>query len=206
MRPGRSGFTLVEAAVATLLTLMLLAVVGVMTRYGARSIGGAEGHLEAVHAAMGCLERVEADLDRLLVRSAADLAVFDGRFLEAGQSLELTVAMPGPGKQEPVYAGQPVRYTAQPASDGLFTLTRDGRAIPGCRFRRIEFEAREHPGLDPARPLHLVRTRLVGAGTTGQEFLLESLTAVDAVSEWSRARGFNPNPDRTWPALAFTSL
>jgi type II secretory pathway component PulJ len=208
MERRRKGVGLVELIVATVCALVLLTVVLAVTSYSVRTIAGVERHAESMHAAQMNLERIEADLQRVLLRDQKDLSLFAGSRVADGALVRVAwnVAEPGPSGRQAVYVGVPVEYRRLPAGNGLFHLLRNGEKLSNTLFSQLEFCLETTAALAPGRRVQYVRTRLTGLdGTARTRFMLEALTAVDPLCQWSRGQAFNPNPDDQAPVLAFTA-
>ena len=208
MMRRRTGVGIVEVLVATAIALILLGVVLAITSYSARTIAGVERHAESMHAAQMSLERIEADLQRVLLQDRVDLSLFAGARLGDGalDRIAWNVAEPGPSGRHAVYVGVPVEYRRLPAGNGLFHLARNGEKLGNTVFSLLEFHLVNVAALAPGRRVQYVRTRLTGLDATARtSFMLEALTAVDPLCQWSAGKAFNPNPDDQAPVLAFTA-
>lgn len=205
MSTSRSGFSLVEIAIASAIGVTLLCIVISLTAQSAATILGTERHIEAMHVAQLNLERIEFDLQRLLLRTHADLRLLDRAQLSADHdSIAWFTAETGPSGRDTVYQGRPVEYRAVASGAGLFHLLRNGTALPAALFRRLQMKVEQVAAFVPGRKLYFVRTTAVGLDLAQRkEFQLEVLTAVDAMCGWSGREDWNPNPDLEAPVLGF---
>lgn len=204
----RRGTGLVEVSVAVALTATLISVVLSIAVQSARSIVRLEQHLDAMQAAQFALERIEDDLQRVLLRGRDDRSLFQG-VGPGGQTvpeLAFPVAHVGPSGRAAVYVGVPVVYRVVPAEGALVRLTRNGEPVGTLRFRQVQFRLELVPSLTAGRTLPMVRTRLVGVDPTDHtEFTLEGLTVVEPIARWSAHAHHNPNPDTQAPVLGFAA-
>jgi len=204
----RHGISLLELLIAMAVGLSLLMVVLSLTGSSARTLAGVERHLESLHAAQLNLERIEADLQHLLLRSRQDLSMFDETRLDPARRDRITwfAAQPGPSGRRPVYVGVQVEYHAVPTANGLFHLARNGVQLGTAVFRRIEMHLHTAPALAGGRTVYFVRTTMVGVDAGAhQPFELEGLCAIDALCAWSGGQDWNPNADQQAPTLAFVA-
>lgn len=200
------GFSLLELALATVVGAALLWILFGVLGAGARTMQGVEANLDALRSAQVQLERIETDLHHLILRSKDDLSVFSGLTVGTGarNALRFHVGEVGPSGRNPAYVGRPVEYRAVPAEGGFFHLARNGAVDRQLLLARLSFELFVKDSMDGTYRNHFIRTTMVGADPKGlRQFTLQGLVAVDIVSEWQRARSFNPNPDLQSPVLAF---
>lgn len=202
----RHGTGLVEVSVAVALTATLMSVILSITGFASRAIARVDRELDAMQAAQLALERIEDDLQRVLLKGGNDRSLFHG-VGAAGQSvpeLAFDASHLGPSGRAAVYVGLPVVYRTVPAERGLVRLTRNATPLAGAVFRQVTFRLELVPALAAGRTLPMVRTRIQGVDPTDRtEFTLEGLTVVEPLARWSAHTAYNPNPDTQAPVLGF---
>lgn len=203
----RRGTGIVEVSVVVALTATLMSVILSITGYASRAIARVDRELDAMQAAQLALERIEDDLQRVLLKGQGDRSLFQG-VGAGGQTvpeLAFPVAHLGPSGRAAVYVGVPVIYRTVGADRGLVRLTRNTVPLSGALFRSVRFRLELVPGLTAGRTLPMVRTLIQGVDPTDQtEFTLEGLTVVEPLARWSAHATYNPNPDNQAPVLGFT--
>jgi hypothetical protein len=203
--PRRHAFSLVELVVAAACGLVLIAVASALMVRGRQLLSGVEGHLDTLHSAQILLERLEADLHRLMVRSPRDLSVFEGATLGTGKrdALAFLVAEPGPGGREPVYVGRRVEWRAVRHTDGRLRLARNGEVDQRLPLERLELAVGIVPSRRAGARRYFVKTTLVAVDqAASRSFTMTSLAAIAALDRWETVRSFNSNPDDSAPVLA----
>lgn len=214
--PRRGGMTLLETLLGVSLFLILFAGAWLIFGTGVRGFYRGSGHVSSMQDAMVLLDRIDADLDQVMVPSAS--AARPVWISEAGDRIRFYVpsevlpeALGGdPELPFPQVRGVPVDYdlTPVPGARGEFWPTRNGKPIRRLRVRSWSFRL-SRGGAGP-RGMVWLEMDLDAVGLFGRRsFQLQrrvALPAAAAARRWGTAYAYldqwielDPGDGPLWP-------
>ena len=192
----RSGVTLVEVMIASVISIMLLTVLWSLFSGSVRQFMTTQRHLQAMQVAQMVLEYVENDAQAMIVEDNKTPTILDDMSFRSNITF---YASRGDQAEGGVYRGAKVTYSLKPINGTpYFYFVRNGRTLYNMPLKKLSFEPIEKEALDslPNKPksIYFLRTVVVAMDSSRKgEFTLIGLTALDLISRRRIGSRWNPS-------------